>query len=674
MEANKAQIQAINHFRGPMLVLAGPGSGKTTVITRRTQELIEQYGIKPQRILVVTFSKAAATEMKERFIKLMGGRNSQVNFGTFHAVFFKILKYAYNYNAANILREEERYEILRQIIAGMDTEHDDEKEFMLNISNEISLVKGSRISPENYYSMNCSVEDFRYIYSNYEKSLRKIDRIDFDDMLLLCYELLAQRQDILKLWQEKYEFILIDEFQDISPLQYRIVKMLAKPQDNLFIVGDDDQSIYRFRGASPEIMLNFKKEYPQGEVVALEHNYRSQPDIMKAASRLISNNKNRYEKKITAVRKPGGEPEISEFDKISNENDRIVEKIKEYRKQGISYSQMAVLFRTNNEPRTLMERLMDNCIPFKSRDNIPNLYDHWITQNILTYMNIAEGSDLRSDYLSIINRPKRYISRESLTTATTSITQLKSFYSDKEYMLERIERLEYDLRMLKGMKPYAAVNYIKKAIGYDDFLKEYAQFRHADEQELLAISDELAESAKQAESLQQWKQHMEKYKQELELREKQSAAQLKDCVTIATYHAAKGLEYSAVFLPDVNENVVPHKKAVMPEELEEERRMFYVAMTRAKDYLNVYYVKERFGRKVTKSRFVSEMQLSAGELQPDMIITHKTYGKGKVIRITENRITVKFERIVLPKVLDLGCCIREGLITYSSSPNISSNS
>ncbi len=222
------------------MVLAGPGSGKTFVITKRTQELVEHYGVKPERILVITFTRAAAVEMKERFLRLCEGRYSGVNFGTFHAVFFKIIRYAYQYDSSNIISEDDKYIFLRDAIRKLLVEVDDEKDFIENLISEISLVKNEGINPDNYYSTGCPQEDFRRLYAEYHRRLNAERRIDFDDMMLICSRLFAQRPDILAYWQQQYEYILIDEFQDINSLQYKLIRMLAKPQDNLFIVGDDD--------------------------------------------------------------------------------------------------------------------------------------------------------------------------------------------------------------------------------------------------------------------------------------------------------------------------------------------------------------------------------------------------------------------------------------------------
>ena len=254
MAFNDAQKKAIRHGEGPALVLAGPGSGKTTVITNRVRFLTEKTGVDPGSILVITFTRAAAREMKERYEHMLKDSCCRVSFGTFHSVFFLILKLAYRYQASNIVREEQRVQFMREMLEGLSLEAEDERDLVSSVLGEISMVKGEMLSLEHYYAKSCSRDVFQKLYRGYEERLRRQDLLDFDDMLVMCYELFRERKDILQAWQNKYRYILIDEFQDINRIQYEIVKMLARPRNNLFIVGDDDQSIYRFRGAKPELM------------------------------------------------------------------------------------------------------------------------------------------------------------------------------------------------------------------------------------------------------------------------------------------------------------------------------------------------------------------------------------------------------------------------------------
>ena len=604
MAFSKAQTQAIMHKDGPMMVLAGPGSGKTTVITHRVQYLTKEYGIDPGDILVITFTRAAAEEMRERYEALTGG-GSRVTFGTFHSIFFRILKLAYRYTADNIVREEQQMQFVRELAQAGGLEPEDENEFAASILSEISSVKGERIALEHYYSKNCPDAVFRQLYAGYEEKMRRAGLIDFDDMMVLCLELFTERKDILSAWQKRYRYILIDEFQDINRLQYEIVRMLAKPEDNLFIVGDDDQSIYRFRGAKPEIMLGFERDYPGAGRILLDVNYRSTEEIVAPALRLIGENQKRFSKAIHTTGRHGKNVITKLWQDPGEENLAIAREIQLYLQSGVRPGDIAVLYRTNAGPRFLMEKLMEYNLPFRTRDTVPNLYEHWISRNILTYIRIAMGSRAREDILQVINRPKRYISRDAMPDETVSFEKMKAFYAQKDWIAERIESLEGDLRAIARMSPLAAVNYIRQGMGYDEYLIEYAAFRRMRPEELLETADELKESAAGFKTFDEWFAHIEAYKEEL-LRQAAQRRTETDAITLATMHSAKGLEFPIVYILDANEGITPHSRAMLDEDMEEERRLFYVAMTRAKTRLHVYAVRERYHKKAEVSRFVWE--------------------------------------------------------------------
>ena len=399
------------------MVLAGPGSGKTSVIVERTAHMINEGKIPASSILVVTFSRAAATEMKERFLKFVGQNRSEVTFGTFHGIFYGILKAAYHLSAANILSEEEKFSILREMTEKYGQEMAQEGDFIEEVAKEISVVKGNCISPEHYYASCCSDEIFRDIFHGYKQALKAKRKLDFDDMILCCYELFSQRQDILNAWRRKFVYILVDEFQDINSLQYKILQMLAAPVNNLFIVGDDDQSIYRFRGARPELMLHFKDDYPEAEQILLDTNYRSQKEIVEASLRLIGCNKERFQKKIQANQEAGEPVEYAVFKSQREEIAKIIWDIQAHMDRGGRYEDFAILFRTNTQPQMLMEKLLEYNIPFRMKDNVPNLYEHWIAQDVISYIRIAMGERSRREFLRIMNRPNRYFSRDALDDA-----------------------------------------------------------------------------------------------------------------------------------------------------------------------------------------------------------------------------------------------------------------
>ena len=639
MDFNKAQMTALEHRDGPMMVLPGPGSGKTTVITHRIKRLLEA-GVDPSGILVITFTKAAAAEMKERFLRLareedekrrkagkkddhlpkngwslhrpeksqqsaaearqraQGAGNSleaagsRVSFGTFHSVFYHILKWAYRFPAGNVISGEEKRQYFKKFLdeSGME-------------------VEGERLDLKYYYSQNCPEEWFKKLYDGYDDMLKQTGKIDFDDMLVMCHELFTERKDILSAWQKKFKYILVDEFQDINLLQYQVVRMLALPENNFFIVGDDDQSIYRFRGAKPEIMLGFEKDFPGTKRVLLGTNYRSTKEIVETSLKLIGHNKVRFEKKLEPFRGSGRPVDFRVFDNPGQEMDTVAQSIRAYHDAGYAWNEIAVLFRTGANSGLMAERLMGYNIPFQLRDVIPNLYSHWIAKDLFAYMEIAAGSRKRSDFYRIMNRPNRYFSRDAFDTPTVSFDRLKSFYQDRAWMEDRICDLEADLRTMSRLKPVAAVNYIRKVIGYDDYLRSYAEFRRMKPEELFETADKLAESAAEFETFEAWKEHAVRYEEELKKQNLEETREAKDRVTLSTMHSAKGLEYPVVFAVDVNEGIVPHHKAGLPADIEEERRLFYVALTRAKDRLHVAAVRERYHRKTDVSRFIGEAGL-----------------------------------------------------------------
>ena len=605
MKIDKTQMDAIRHKEGPMMVLAGPGSGKTLVITKRVQYLIEQYHIPPEQILVITFTRAAAKEMRERFYRLLNGRNVPVTFGTFHAVYFTVLKHAYGYSAANIVKEEQKIQFMREYIHRINLEYEDENEFISALLAEISLVKNTSVDIAYYYSTSCGEDVFRNIFHAYEDFLRRNHYIDFDDMLVFCRELFEKRKDILKAWQNKYRYILIDEFQDINRIQYDIIRMLAKPQNNLFIVGDDDQSIYRFRGAQPEIMLKFEEDYPDAKRIVLGVNYRSGKEIVRTSVNLIAHNHTRFPKELSPYVESGISVTAKDFADQKEQNLYVIQKINRLHRSGMAYRDIAVLFRTNVQPRYLMEQMLSFNIPFHAKDTIPNIYDHWIAKDILSYINIALGERSRTTFLKIMNRPKRYLSRESLPGEKVDFDAWEKYYKHQDWVAQRIRKLKTDLQVITEMRPFSAINYIRRGIGYEEYLKEYAAERKISFDDLLEVLDELQANARGFETYHAWFSHIEQLREELKEQAQNDDSQ-EDAVMLSTLHSAKGLEYDTVFIVDVNEDIMPYRKAVLDVDIEEERRMFYVGMTRAKNRLYLLHSKKIHNKEMKSSRFLAE--------------------------------------------------------------------
>ena len=606
MGFNEAQTQAIQHTDGPCLVLAGPGSGKTLTIVNRVKYLIEKQKVRPEEILVVTFTRFAAAEMKSRLCLVMGKRDLPVTVGTFHGIYYGILKWAYRMNQENILSETEKYQILRGVINKERMEIFDEEDFIQDIAAEIGKVKNNRIPLEEFVSEKCSADAFRNIYRNYEQHRKELKKIDFDDMLVLCYELFRARPDVLAQWQKKFRYVLIDEFQDINRIQYDVIRMLAQPENNLFVVGDDDQAIYGFRGADSELMLGFGKDFPDAKQILLGMNYRSTANIVQNSLKLIENNVERYSKKLEANREGGSCLHIQEVKDPVEEAEYVLEEIQKCKENGIKEEEIAILFRVHTDARAVVEAMVERKIPFQMKEHLPNIYEHFIAKDIMAYFRLATGKRRRQDFLQVMNRQKRYLGRDSVSGSQVSFEDMRKFYCDKDWMIDRIDQFEWDVKMLMKMAPYAAIQYIRKRIGYDDFLKEYAFTHQINRSDLNEVLAEIEEAAKAFSSVEEWFAHVEEYTETLKVKEKERNRP-RPGVRLMTIHASKGLEFKQVFLIAANEGRIPYQKAKTDKEIEEERRLFYVAMTRAKDFLKICYVKIKNGKEVTPSRFVDEL-------------------------------------------------------------------
>ena len=458
---NANQKVAVYHTDGPSLVLAGPGSGKTFVLTNRILNLVKNNVRSPEEILVITFTRAAANEMKERYLKLVAEDGLNIkntpNFGTFHSIFFEILRDSFGYKIDSLLNKEEEIEFLKEAIKDNSLKNIKEE----NINDILKDIKDYKLSierEEKFIPKILNKSLFNKIYYNYQMIISDNKRLDFNDMIFECDRLLTKNVQVLKQYQNKYKYILIDEFQDINKLQYNLVKKLCKNK-NLFVVGDDDQSIYRFRGSHPKVMTDFLKDYKKAKIVNLNENYRCAKLIVKLSKLVIDNNKERFKKDLNANRNMLGSVELKSFIDSKQENEYIINLIKKYHNEGTRYSDMAILYRTNILSTSISSYLNNNKI------------------------NYTIKSDNKDENKTNINR---------------------------------------------------------------------------------------------------------------------------DSVNLMTFHLSKGLEFKVVFIIDANDGLIPHKKSIKDKDLETERRLFYVGMTRAKDNLHIFFTTRRFGKNYKPSRFIIE--------------------------------------------------------------------
>ena len=598
---NTAQQKAVCHETGPMLVLAGPGSGKTTVLLCRISRLLERGLAKPQEILALTFSKVAAEEMKSRFENLNGA--SGVSFGTFHSIFFRILRSRYGWNVEQIFQEEERRSILRNSIEAEKWDIPDLEEYISQFFSQLSLMNSELEQPNRFTPTGMPVEEFRKLYRAYEGYKERHEKLDFDDMLTQCYQLLREDAAVREYWQRKYKFILVDEFQDVNQ---------AEKHQNLFVVGDDDQSIYAFRGARPDFLLHFPTLYPAAKKVTLNTNYRSTERIVNLAERVIGNNEVRFVKNMKGIGEAGDKVTFFLAEDAAKEAAHIAEKIGRLLDEGVPLTEIAVIYRTNLQGGAFARELYKRGIPYDLRDNSGNVYEHWVAKDLLAYLLLAENEESDSALRRILNKPKRYIGKDLLAEAETMpYTLLRSFFvcpSLKGWQEENLENLRIDLNQIRKRTPYDALKYIRKVIGYDEYLEEFAAYRRTSAQVLQEIADEIMETAKDCADVRSFREQLERLS--LQMKEQsRKKGQKRNGVALMTMHGAKGLEFRAVFLPSLVEGIVPHEKGM--DTVAEERRLFYVAMTRASEKLCLSAILQRYEKERKPSRFLAEMGLDA---------------------------------------------------------------
>lgn len=604
------QQQAVEFTSGPMQVLAGPGSGKTFTITQRIRYLIMECGIEPSKILVVTFTRAAAGEMQQRFHKLVKGADSFAAFGTFHAIFYSILKQTGQYRQFTLITETQKRNLLAQILQMPVTQLLAENEKINGLIQLISQVKNNGEQFDELSEALFQKEELKAIYVDYNEYLAEFHKMDFDDMGLLCLKLFRENPKILKEWQKRYSYILVDEFQDINPLQYQIIRMIAEPENNLFIVGDDDQSIYGFRGARPDIMQQFLKDYPTARQVLLDVNYRCHAQIVEKSLQVIAVNRNRFPKTIYAKHEEGAGVIMQSFSDSEKEYGELLRMLQETvgRAKPETLSGVAVIYRTNYECSILAEKLLQQKIPFVMKETLKSRYDHFLIKDMLAYLEFADGNRKREIFHMFMNRPLRYLRKDCARSSQVSLKELLNYYQNNIQMQDVSRRLFHDLEQLGTMRPYLAINYIRQVIGYDRYLKE--NYPVEESEKLLRMADDFQKESKRFSNFREMNDYVSQCRALANEKQKEMENDINPMrrtgIRLMTMHAAKGLEFSTVYLPDVNEGKLPSRQAVTPGEIEEERRMFYVAMTRAKKELHILYCEQENGKE-RPSRFIEPL-------------------------------------------------------------------
>lgn len=643
LELNKNQKMAVEHLDGPCLVLAGPGSGKTRVIADRIIYMIENCNVAPRRILAISFTKASSIDMKKRTMSLSNNEQiKKVNFGTFHSSFFRILRRYSGVKLEDLISEVDRFKLIKSILKHLKISNYSDDD-VSDVLSEISLVKNEMMKSSDFESQTFSQSEFQDIFRLYEKAKNAANKIDFDDMLILTYILLKKSPEVLNIVRQVYKYILIDEFQDINRVQFEVIKLIAEPSNNVFAVGDEDQSIYGFRGARPDFMMDFEKYFESAKCIVLDVNYRSRKNIVQLSQNLIKNNKNRHEKNINSNRSESGEiryiypkdtddeaniiaKEIKSL--VESENIREEKKSSNNEKKSFEYSDFAVTYRTNRQARAFVDVFMDNRIPFVLKDSARSIYDHWVSQDIISYLRIAANIGNNEDWSRIINKPFRYISKSAVSSALKSDDFFQSLMNNsdiKDFQKKNLEELYDDLQYVRSLAPEYGISYIRSTLDYDRYILEYCHERKIKAKQIVEILDELETSAKSYKSIFDYFKHIENVREEIKKRTEKKTTSMDnietDGVVLTTMHSAKGLEFKNVYVAGVNDSVIPFipsdEEKPKDSNYEEERRLLYVGITRAKDNIVISAPSKRFGKSIAKSRFLKELDKSINNRASD---------------------------------------------------------
>ncbi len=677
MTLNDKQIEAVNHKEGPCLVLAGAGSGKTRVLTQRIIKLIDD-GVSPYNILAITFTNKAAREMKSRVENKIGSVADSIFIGTFHSFGLRIIRENYlslGYKSnITILDQDDTKSIIKRIIKDMDL---DPKDYdVKHILNRISSSKNDGVTPSEYNRLFLREDDkiIASIYEKYLKVLKENNSVDFDDLLLLPVSLFKSNKEVLEHYQERFKYILVDEYQDTNSIQYELCKLLAKKYNNIFVVGDANQSIYSWRNADYRNILNFEHDYKDVHVVLLEENYRSTNNILKAANCVINNNKEGKKLKLWTSLGDGEKIDYIRVDDEIREAGYVTKKIKELMSIGYNYNDFAVLYRTNAQSRVLEQTFTSNSIPY----NIIGSYrylDRKEIKDLIAYLNLIYNPNDSISLERVINVPKRGIGAKTIDNIRTiasinGTSMFEAIDSGKELEWKKIIE-----ELIKDSEELSLSEIIEDVLVKTGMRKEYED-------------DKSVESDRRLEDLEEFKSlalnfeengifDLETFLENIMLvSDTGQYSDSNDVVTLMTLHSAKGLEFKVVFIVGMEEGIFPHNRSFESEkELEEERRLCYVGITRAKQKLYLLSAKQRtiYGSSslTIESRFIKEIDESlinktnttkeikseakiirnmyntdSSEIKTGDKVIHNVFGEGVVINVSGGIGTIAFNHKV----------------------------
>ncbi|MCF6464796.1 ATP-dependent helicase [Clostridium sp. Cult2] len=618
MNLSKEQKKAISHIKGPALVLAVPGAGKTTVLIHRTANLILNKNVSPEKILSITFSRASAKDMKYRFNNIYGDiSHVPVHFSTIHSFTYSLIReYAFkNKNRYTLIEDNSKkmnkINLLKDIYFSVNKDYITEEK-LESLINSIGYIKNMLITTKDFLlEFKLDIDNFDHIFNTYENYKKTNNLIDFDDMLTLSLEILKKDNYLLDKYRNRYEYIQVDEGQDTSKAQLEIIKTLAHPKNNLFIVADDDQSIYGFRGAYPQGLFEFSRIYKDSKIFYMEQNYRSSKNIVSLSNKFIKKNTLRYNKNVFTENQYIEPINIVKVNNLEEEYQYIIEQLKEIN----NHNDTAILFRNNISAIGIIESLERNNIPFYMKDANIKFFNHWLVQDIINFFLLSyDNTDIQSfekiyfkmnGFISKkqINYIKTLNSNKSVFDRLLSLPGIKGFY--KNNFLD----LKLNFKRLSKLKPYEGIYHIEKKLGYEDYLRESCmKFGHTMDS-LRTILEYLKIIAYRTVDLKKFIRRL-KYLEYLCIQSKN----VREGITLSTVHSAKGLEFKRVYIIDLIDGDFPTINSIDAfkkgniESLEEERRLFYVGMTRAKKHLTLITYINRNDKKVSPSRFLLELE------------------------------------------------------------------
>ena len=601
MGFTEAQKRAIESKARAVLVVAGPGSGKTTVLTERLVYLLKN-GAEAKSCLLLSFTRASSKEMALRFAK-RGIAGNSPHFSTIHALCLSLLREVRGIEREGLVNLYEKMDWLSAYFLEKGIAREEVEELLLNYGNQISYFKSITEEERMYFLREEKNEDFLPLFQYYEKMRKLRGKLDFEDLLIEVLLELQKNTRIADSWKSRFSYILVDEFQDLSLIQYAILKALSEKGASLFVVGDEDQSIYGFRGASPDILFRFAGDFPDCERIFLADNFRSKEEIVLLSRRLIGKNKKRFQKPLTGRRGRGGKAKYFLLETGVEEAVLLAEHVESLLREGCPPEEIAVLCRSKMQITPLLPGFMERGIPIVVVEELSNVFQHFIGKDILAYLRLAKNKESSQELVQILSKPYRGLRREKILHKDSGLSDLKRAAKTLKER-EETEKLEKHLEAFSKLNPKEAILFIRKEIGYEKYLEDFAKKKNKDFTEWWESLEEITAMSEGYPDLDAFFRFVTEFnRRALERRKPEEEKGIR----FMTYHSAKGLEFDEVFLPDCIEGIIPDGRAKKPEEIEEERRSFYVALTRARKGIHIYVTKTRYSKKVFPSRFIPEL-------------------------------------------------------------------